>query len=600
MARKYFFKFKTFQGHTCRVDIYDSTFSGTATELSKDVAGSPGCPSDNPLVIEEDNSDDLLYNVRIKTGYINLIELTNGGLSDLFPQKNDSLEVYVLIDVADSTAATDAPMETVFHGYIQAQSFQQDYLGYREEMKVPIQSVMGVLQNQEITTEYNDIANIFFHSFSDYSNIIMPVIMVDIDDQQENVMNLSIIKNILAPTNPNYNYGVKNDPDDDEEEAPKPLIPLTKAEFLKKFCDTFGLISHDVGMNIVFTKIGYSGEYRKYANDGQWDDHNWNAGYGNTINLFDTYFKFAGTGNKKAYVDSLRKVTMSWEEKTLPVKADFSVCSIGYGGLLKYDGNEITSNMWYQNTHDSNNMVAIYGDGEKEEIDARVTMQSSRVTLFYCHFTFWGMWNKIHIKKNKDFVLDTGSISVSVQSMYGSYYNFNYDPDDPEDEYWVDSPTYGSVIFDSNGECDMSFVTSLAPTTGIIVGFFSTNVKIRIEEISVEYNNTNNATKYSYPVKPSNSFVVHLDDDAIESIDADVNFWKYSNGYFNKPTFNYLGISQRNLTLQVRKKTSITELELLMGKMAMSATDQTNRVISTRYNVRDDIFELQIMGNQYF
>ena len=93
---------------------------------------------------------------------------------------------------------------------------------------------------------------------------------------------------------------------------------------------------------------------------------------------------------------------------------------------------------------------------------------------------------------------------------------------------------------------------------------------------------------------------VPLDKSAKEDATVNVDFWKYKYGWFATPNYHVFVDSQRNLTLKVRKKTSITELDLLLGKMAMSSTDQTNRVISTRYNVRDDIFELQIMGNQYF
>lgn len=602
MARKYYFKFKTFQNHTCRVDIYDADYSGTAIELNKDVAGSPGCPAGSPVVIEEDNSEDLLEVVRTKTGYLRLIELTAGGLTPLFPKTNDQLEVYVLIDVADNTAAPNAPMETVFHGYIQAQSFDSDYAGYRQELKIPIQSISNVIGEQPIDADHIDtIADIFQYSFQEYEYIVMPVITVEnfYDEDTFNVLEMGISKEILAPANNNYNYGVIQNEGDDE---PKPLEPITKAEFLEKFCHTFGLISHDVGTMIMFSKVGYTGEYRKYANDGHWDDYNWNAGYGNTVISFGTNFSFSTDKNQQSNVNSTKSVAMEWEKIDLPQEIDFSIAKYRMDSrfasrpaLLDYKGLQINAFRWLSGTDDTNvDGCCISGDGENEGLYVHKS-SGSKTYLFDCTFASPCKINSVHLETFTN--MHGGYMYLKVYHK-GLFFNFAY-PRDEEDQQWIeddDNAVWGNLsALEANGVLDIPIEVE-----GMITLIFYNQGLVTYEFKEISIKNINNINKYTQSQNEGNIIYTLLDSTSKNEATANIDFWRYADKFFNKPTFNYLGISQRNLTLQVRKKTSITELDLLMCKMAMSSTDQTNRVISTRYNVRDDIFELQIMGNQYF
>lgn len=595
MARKYYFKFKTFQNHTCRVDIYDADYSGTAIELSKDVAGSPGCPADSPVVIEEDNSDDLLEVVRTKTGYLRLIELTAGGLSDIFPKADDQLEVYVLIDVADTTAAPDAPMETVFHGYIQAQSFDSDYVGYLQELKIPIQSIVNAIGEQQIDKDHIEtVADIFQYSFSEYTDIVLPG------------MHLAqrIMPDVLTPANNDYNYGLWQAP---EEYTPEPVVPITKREFLEKFCTSYQLIAHEVGTMLVFTVIGYNGEYRKYSNDGTWQTNNWSAGYGNTVNMFNTNFSYADDKNSMSYVRSPRNIFLEWEDIDLPQSIDFSIAKYkaGSGNLvyLDYKGIQIEAN-WMSGA-DTGLGAVIVGDGENEMlcIDDTYLPTSSDVSDVYCwcRFSAFGTINSIHLEAP---YVHVGTSTMIVLNLGNLYFNFNYDPDDYEDSEWIpytpgDDRIFGSLAtLHSYGVLDIG---AWASSLKLKIGFIKKNAGISHYHLTkIEAKMIASIDKYQNYGGLAKKRRLFMNDSAKDNVSVNVDFVVYNYGSASYPTYNYFKDSQRNLTLQVRKKTSITELELLLGKMAMSATDQTNRVISTRYNVRDDIFELQIMGNQYF
>ena len=95
--------FKSFNGTSCHVDIYDEGFAGEVTTLKGDA---------EPFYYEEGNSSDLLNDVvRYRTGYINVIEENATQLADIYPttDKQRYVEFYYGASLN-------------FCGYIQVQS----------------------------------------------------------------------------------------------------------------------------------------------------------------------------------------------------------------------------------------------------------------------------------------------------------------------------------------------------------------------------------------------------------------------------------------------------------------------------------------------
>lgn len=601
MAKRWYFKFKTFQGHTCQVDIYDENFSGTAIELNKDVSGSPGCPADNPLVIEEDNSDNVLSNVRIKTGYVNLIELTSGGLQDMYPSENGEFEVYAFIDKPSNIdiPSDDADQYIIFHGYIQAQSFEQDYLSYRDKVKLPIQSVMGVLQEQPITRESNVVADILVECFSEYKYFVIPAINVTVaGESPRRLVEMAVAQCILTPINSDYNYGTHASGDT----APEPVIPLTRAEFMERLCNVFGLISHDAGNMLVFTKIGWTGDFIRYRNVAAWESSATTIGSGGTINTFSSLFDFSDKKSKISHVDSVHKLTKYWENMSLPVKVDFSVASdLGQHGnerLLKYEGFEIASNIWL-NTSLSNidNATYIVGDGENEYLESCRQSVSDYTLQFWVKMNYLNFANRIHLETVG---YRFGTLGISIMNSEGLYYNVNAEStDDPWEESEAINDVTFSSITDGTADIDLRVGAESEITIFFYVKNNGNNCEHRFKKIELQDTFLHN--KYSGDYYNPDKTVEILDSKAYNDAEINFDFMIYCNADWAY-SFEHLRKSQRNLTLNVRKKSSaaITELQLLLGKFAMSATDQSNRVISTRHYVRDDEYELQVMGNQYF
>ena len=585
MAKRWFYTFKTFQGHTCEVDICDETFNGTPIELNKDVPGSPGCPSDNPVVIEEDSSDNLLENVRIKTGYLNFIELTDGGLKDMFPLTNNQFEVFIFINKPANVAydSDDADDYIIFHGYIQAQSFRNDYLSNRTSIKLPIQSMMGLIG------DYNTEGSVSLDgNFADlapyYKYLVFPDLKIEHEGQlPKNLLLLKISRLIMFPYNDNYNYGIHSR----DIPEPSPTVPIKIHDFVKMVCDCLGLISHDVGNSLVFTKTGFTDKYLKYVTDALNPSAGVIIGSGdNVIGL--SQFCFASDKNKISYVMPLKSVRREWKEFVNPYVIDFSLCKL-IDGVLKYKGYDIQSNIWSSSTSASFTGLRLKGRDNQEILQ----LDDAAENLFRCVFEAPdGQANYLHIEAESSHF---NPLSISLYSN-GKWYNFN-PSEQTSEETWVNSPTYQVLAF-NNGVCDQLIESN---GTDLIVYFHDLNsqvVQYDFKKIQIELRRTTN--KYTSMPLSVHEEIVPLNNNSVEEKTVDYNLMKYSDRGFEPDWFERLSISQRNLHLILRKTAAISELDLLIGKFAIDANDQNNRVISTKHNVRDDIFELQVMGNQYF
>ena len=117
-------KFKSQKGYDCEVNIYLEGFTGTPSQLTG---------GDIPVYFEEDDTDNLLKAVRIKTGYISFIEETYGHWSAVFPSTNLDRYVEVLYN-----------SQTVFRGFLQAQTFENNWESGPREIQIPCRKSYSV------------------------------------------------------------------------------------------------------------------------------------------------------------------------------------------------------------------------------------------------------------------------------------------------------------------------------------------------------------------------------------------------------------------------------------------------------------------------
>ena len=246
MAKRWTIPFVSRQSKQCRIDIDDPGYTGTVTELSTTNADAPGVPAADPFYFEEDDDEDLLKVVRIKTGYINLIETVQDGLIDLYPIYRKSRYVEVYYDD-----------ELVFRGYIQLQSFDNDWCAPPREVSLPVISPLGLLDDFDVslpsTTPLTDktlgyymkqlIDAIDSSQHTPYDSVVFPQVS-DCPDFAG-----TIRPTVLWEDNPEFAQAWVN--------VKQPYKGVPFRNFLEGICNAYGWICHDMPDCILFTKFDH-------------------------------------------------------------------------------------------------------------------------------------------------------------------------------------------------------------------------------------------------------------------------------------------------------------------------------------------------------
>ena len=599
MAKRWYFAFKTQKNHHCDVIIDDHNYSGDAIELNNNIAGSPGCPAGNPVTIQENDSDDILDNIREKTGYIRLRELTKGALEDMHPATNKDYEVFIFIDKPSNVQynSDDAEPYTIFRGFIQAQSFENDYYSYRDEIELPIQSPLAILKKENIGTDTTVLHTIIENNFSNYYKyIVFPEITYSdfYNIRHFNMLNMNVAREILFPYNSNYNFGTHAP----SEPTPSVYDPITIEDFLKKLCDIKEMIVHDVGQSLVFAKIGYTGNYYKYPISAINTNAGVLIGNGGTINNLSS-FDFTSTDNKKSNIMPVAKITRKWTKYPSPSELDLTMChryALRYG--LDYDGYQITSNKWNQTAPwvQVYNGIQLYNKDEKEILG--IASNLSTGLLLSVDFPTPTLYvNKLTIEVDKN-LTNVGSFQISVYSD-GKYFNYNLS-DTGNDDLWVDNEVKKTISL-TDGKCEVEIGTRCRRRQINIYGGTSTASRSEWNITSMEVSNTyTDFSKYEYNPADVDNDVIKYNNFSQEEKTIDIDFAKYNDGQMLAERYQQLSVSQRKLKLTVNRNYTISELQLLLSKFGVSSTDTNNRVISTTHNVRDDEMTLYVFGNEYF
>lgn len=120
-------------GNLCHVNIYDDNYSGTVTTLTGNTS---------PIVISEDDDDNVMLPIRTSTGHINLIAESN--LSDIFPS-----EVFSRFVTLTSGGST------LWQGYIQVSNNDMIWDAFPLEVQLPLVSCLGALSKVEMPAPDN-------------------------------------------------------------------------------------------------------------------------------------------------------------------------------------------------------------------------------------------------------------------------------------------------------------------------------------------------------------------------------------------------------------------------------------------------------------
>ena len=250
-AKRWTIPFKSLNGTSCRIDIYDEGWSGAVTELSTANANAPGVAAADPFYYEEDNDESLLQVIRYRTGYINLVETVYGGLTDLYPETDT--EHYVEFYYGETLD---------FTGYIQAQSFENKWGPAPRSISLPIISPLGLLDGLNFTQKNPPgeislgaaLKEVIDGLNAAYTRVIYPS---SYRGSESPCMKDKFSTLILSPFNDDFNkYNGTND---------TVFTTKTYKFFIEGMCNLLGLMAHDTPDAIVFSALEIPGQYYCYC-----------------------------------------------------------------------------------------------------------------------------------------------------------------------------------------------------------------------------------------------------------------------------------------------------------------------------------------------
>ena len=318
MAKRWTIPFVSLANKQCRIDIYDPEWTEGVTELSTENQSATGVPAADPFYFEEDDDEDLLKVVRIKTGYINLVETQFNGLADIYATSLKSRYVEVFYDV-DSN---NNPI-LVFRGYIQQQSFENDWAAVPREVSLPVISVMGIAESLKFTPNF-DYARRKLGAYmkqvldlvepsegTKYAKVIFPQNNVDFAGDIRQI--------VITPPNQNFSQGIGT------TDAAYEGIYLN--EFLEGVCNAYGWIMHDMPTSVLFTMFDSPANYYAYDVSDLASASNIQLDTTQEDLSLDTSMSPSGDDSTVTQIMPMKKLTLKYQgENPASVMMDYNLC----------------------------------------------------------------------------------------------------------------------------------------------------------------------------------------------------------------------------------------------------------------------------------
>lgn len=292
--------FVSLNGTACRVDIYEQGYAGTTvTELSTANASAPGVGAAEPFYCEEDDDSDLLSPIRIKTGYLNLVETVQDGLLPLYPTTNTQLKVELYYGT-----------ELAFCGFIQAQSYDNDWAPSPREVSLPVISTLGLMDGMDFAykntpswvTLKDLMVEILNSDISTYESVIFPCIGENSSLTGVEFRNYAINSLVVSPFNDQWQQ---------QNNLSEFYAPISFMEFLEGMCNCFGLTLHEYRRMLIFSKFDHDGDY--FSMDKSGINFSRLQSYGSALVNLDEQASIVGDDNVMSTIIPLNKLTISYD-----------------------------------------------------------------------------------------------------------------------------------------------------------------------------------------------------------------------------------------------------------------------------------------------
>jgi hypothetical protein len=605
--------------HKVYVDI--SSGSGTATIDYGSVS---------PLVISEDDNDDMLVPIRTKTGYLKIVEQNFGDFDDIYPTSPTSHKVLT---------------EDGFCGYLQPQAFSNGWEPGPRVLKIPVSSPMNLMDYTKSTIVGYNIKYRVLDMMLDalykleYDKIVLPRGLGNGDS-----FIFSFVSSLTVcpfAENDDYQY-----PTVGSIYAPKMVM-----EVLEAICTRFGLILHDHCLGnaaidngmLVLTKNDYDGPYQLWTQDSldQEEIPSDLAVTGNTVRNFSDYFEIASTDNEDSLIQPYSKITFNNKGEQAddvqyhPEWSHYTNLDL-YGNqhrhcMLQVVGNWLVSQKL--TTTAITNAVAlcgIYKPSEQQEKDAEEYILASmpggtaqdyemfRIRMIGAPPRSYKVSGivKVAFSYNNDYIFpmaNMGNFGLAVK--YGDYY-WDWDNEESYSD-WKTNPSQ-KIVYITPSETDGTFVTPMSmdqPDDNIEADYYE--IIFYFDPANDLYNYTkifgnitlqtyvNKATRKYVVVDPNKPIVVEGSSGSMSDAEVDLlfsrnrnsNFLTLQGGYFNSVNSGYLLYPQKIRKVTV-KRTGVFDYMNYLCKWSFGDTF-TWRLIA----VSDDIYNcertLTFMGSTH-
>jgi hypothetical protein len=540
----------------------------------------------SPLVISEDDNDDMLVPIRTKTGYLKIVEQNFGDFDDIYPTSPTSHKVLT---------------EDGFCGYLQPQAFSNGWEPGPRVLKIPVSSPMNLMDNTKSTIVGYNIKYRVLDMLLDalykleYDKIVLPRGLGNGDS-----FIFSFVSSLTVcpfAENDDYQY-----PTVGSIYAPKMI-----SEVLEAICTRFGLILHDHCLGnaaidngmLVLTKNDYDGPYQLWTQDSldQEEIPSDLAVTGNTVRNFSDYFEIAGDNNEDSLIQPYSKITFNNEGEQAddvqyhPEWSHYTNRDI-YGNqhyhcMLQVVGNWLVSQKL--TTTAITNAVALcglYKPSEQQEKDAEEYILASmpggtaqdyemfRIRMIGAPPRVYRVSGivKVAWSYNNDYIFpheNMGNFGLAVK--YGNYY---WDWDNGEgDPGWKTNPSQ-KIVYITPSETDGTFATPMSmdqPDDDIVADYYE--IIFYFDPANDLYNYTKifgditlqtyatKATRKYVVVDPNKPIVIEGNSGSMSDAEVDLLFSRRNNsnfltirgGYFDNVNSEYLLHPQKIRKVTVKR-----------------------------------------------
>jgi len=604
--------FKDYDGTTRVIYIQQDGWTGGVTALT---------PGNNPMIWEEDSSEDLTRRVRGKTGRIEVVEHTYGELRDLYP--STPLQNRVVCN-------------GIFFGYIKAQNSSNAWeagprtlklnilspLALAYDIPMPINTTMGKREMGSVIVDLMDTL--------DYQFIVMPIGRSTAENKGD-FFRGQIRGMLICPyaNDKDYHYANNNEV----------FEPISTGELLEYICERHDLIARDSmsgnDAELLLTKVVMSGSYYNWAR-GTLRNQNYDTGTfinnGTTERELLANFTVADDNNTEQLVLPYSTIDVTHEgERGSSVEAptkqsEYVEQQVAYHNLL-------ARGIWLTNNHAD---VTLHGDNLKKPdteghnfddwenadvLDAHPlndTVIGANTLLFSLNFydVDPSMAYQLRFKYSHEKESGHDSLYLSAKGKSGWFYLSQAAEDvRPGNEYPTYSTEQKRLISIGGGEAfektyEATIRCGLVPDEFITVNFYvgSQDLKrLKIYDVRLEatpaqseslwnrYNEQRFVERYppwSTGEKKLLKYIVHLNKTFFSNFyDTDLEY--------NTEVPYFLTSSQRRVRITV-KGSALSRLWYMYRYYVESQDAPHWKLVAVSYNVRMNTYTLTLHSNNNF